>query len=748
MIINKLFPVIRIVALTILSAVILISCGHEKENHEKMISVLEEINNANFNKSNPFCPEAELAFFASVSGNNENPYRSYVTKHQTAISYLKAGEEQKAVNILEELALIEEYKTDINFMKGSLGIANMRLGERQNCVRNHTSESCVIPIVNTGIHQIKTGSRRAIEVYADILKNDSEHYESRWLMNIAYMTLGEYPANVPAKWLISGLDKDPGNVSVKPFVDVAPNLGLNGRNKAGGVVIEDFNNDGYNDIVTSDWGLDGQMHYFKSNPTGTFEDVSEKSGLNRLKGGLNMIQADYNNDGLVDILVLRGAWMVREFGKQPNSLLRNNGDDTFTDVTIQSGLFSRHPTQAAVWRDFNNDGWLDIFIGNETERDGEQHGCELYLSNNGKTFTNVAAEAGCNINAYIKGVASADYNNDGLQDIFLSTMAGYKILLKNKGLINGQLQFEDVSQVSGVLGIAVSTFPTWFWDYDNDGWQDIFVCGYQLDKSLAHSVATDVMGIKNVASKMYLYRNNRDGTFKDVSVETGLNHSVFAMGSNFGDIDNDGYLDMYLGTGNPDYTSLIPNKMFKNIDGKKFVDVTISARVGNLQKGHGVAFADLDNDGDQDIFIEVGGAYKGDAYNNSLYLNPGQNANNWIKLAMEGTTSNKSAIGAKIKVTFKENGVRRSVYRELNSGGSFGASPLRREIGIGQAITIDEISITWPGSKTPQILKNVKPNQILKIKEGKGDVQVVKLNKLNYNSKGGNIPVCVTPKIL
>ena len=189
----------------------------------------------------------------------------------------------------------------------------------------------------------------------------------------------------------------------------------------------------------------------------------------------------------------------------------------------------------------------------------------------------------------------------------------------------------------------------------------------------------------NNAGKVFLFRNNHDGTFEDVSAKVGLNKIAFAMGSNFGDIDNDGYLDFYLGTGNPQLKSAVPNKLFKNMNGKSFLDVTTSARVGNLQKGHGVSFVDLNNDGNEDIYIKMGGAYKGDAYENSLYLNPGQNNNHWINLSLQGTVSNKAAIGAKIKVTFKENNTERSVYRDVNSGGSFGSNPLRQHIGIGQA---------------------------------------------------------------
>jgi len=142
----------------------------------------------------------------------------------------------------------------------------------------------------------------------------------------------------------------------------------------------------------------------------------------------------------------------------------------------------------------------------------------------------------------------------------------------------------------------------------------------------------------------------------------------------------------------------------------------------------------MDNDGDQDIYTEMGGAFMGDAFKNAFFLNPGQNNNRWICLQLEGIKSNKSAVGARIQLTFRENGIIRSVYRDVNSGGSFGASPFRREIGIGQANKIDELVIKWPGTSQVQVFRNIKPNQFFRIKEGKPDFTTIPLKKLDFKS--------------
>ncbi len=722
-----------ITALAVLWIFTAITSCYQSSNQD-MVQMLKDLNKRNYNRANPFNPEVKKAFIDSLLKTLDNKPNDMLATD--AALALKVGREEQSVKIYEDL--VKRDFMSVDQMMQDMGIAYMRLGERNNCMLNHNGSSCVFPIKDGGVHQLKTGSTKAIEVYELVLKSHPDDYESKWLLNIAFMTLGGYPNSVPKEFLIPNLDMDSG-YKVKPFTDIAADLGLDINGRAGGVIVEDFNNDGYLDIVTSGWGLDDPMHYFQNNKDGSFTDRTEQSGLKGINGGLNIQQTDYNNDGNMDIFVLRGAWNTQGFGNQPSSLLRNNGDGTFTDVTVQSGLLFFHPTQAAVWADFNNDGWLDVFIGTENSGIYDAGGSQtsmLFINNQDGTFTNVAAQAHCDINGYTKGVTSADYNKDGWPDIFISTLDGKKTLLKNKCKPGAIPDFEDVSEKAGINKNKERTFGTWFFDYNNDGLPDIIVNGYGFTKSLAYYAGAEGAG-KPVpgAGNEYLFRNNGDGTFTEVTREVGLDKVVYSMGCNFGDIDNDGYPDMYFGTGNPDFRSLVPNKLFRNMGGKTFADVTISSRTGNLQKGHGVAFADFRNIGIQDIFAEMGGAYKGDSYTSSLYVNPGQNNNNWISLKLEGVKANKAAIGSHIKVTFTENGVKRSVYKDVNSGGSFGSNPMRQEIGIGQAKIIDEIEIRWAGSQTLQRFKNIAPNQFLHITEGGDKPEVIHLAKLTYKRK-------------
>jgi hypothetical protein len=684
---------------------------------------------------NPFTPASGLKYYNSI-------LPSVPLSNRRTIQYLKStflmelGQEKAAIDLLRTIVQPALPGDRLGFeIRTNLALGYLRLAERNNCINAHCAGSCVFPIRDDGVYSDPYASQKAIAEYEDLLTTYPFDLNSRWLLNIAYMTLGQYPSKVPARWLIPGLDTDSGAIKLKSFTDMAGVLGLNGqRNQAGGSIVDDFDNDGNLDIVTSSWDLGESMHYYHNNGDGSFTDRSEQAGLDKITGGLNIIQADYNNDGFTDILVIRGAWL-QEFGKQPATLLRNNGDGTFTDVTVESGILSFGPSQAAVWADFNNDGWLDLFIGKETSSPNNPHPSMLFINNHDGTFTDVTEEANCSEIGFTKGVAAADYDNDGWPDIFLSGLDGRKILLHNKGQKGKIPQFEDVTDKAGLGAERTHTFPTWFWDYDNDGWPDIFVAGYFFNGHMGEEAASEALHLTQIGlNKMHLYHNNKDGTFTDVSAKVGLDKAVYAMGANFGDLDNDGWLDMYLGTGNPDFTSLIPNRMFKNLDGHSFAEVTASARTGNLQKGHGVAFADLDNDGDQDVFIETGGAYVGDAYYNAFYVNPGQNDNNWISVQLRGVQSNRSAIGAHLAVTFTEEGRQRTVYKDVNSGGSFGCSPLRQEIGIGKAQGIDELIVKWPTTGKVQVFKHLQPRQFLRSTEGAAHVDTMNLKRLTWKS--------------
>ena len=197
--------------------------------------------------------------------------------------------------------------------------------------------------------------------------------------------------------------------------------------------------------------------------------------------------------------------------------------------------------------------------------------------------------------------------------------------------------------------------------------------------------------------------------------EVGLDECFSAMGTNFGDFDNDGFLDIYMGTGDHDIATLVPNRMFRNLGGKRFVDISSSSRTGHLQKGHGVACGDWCRDGNIHIAIQMGGVLPGDRYHNLLFQNPGQ-GNNWLNVKLVGKKTNRCAIGARIKVvTAGDNPL--TVYRYVCSGSSFGGNPLEQMIGVGKAERIATLEIFWPTSGKTQVFRDVLVNQALEITE-------------------------------
>jgi tetratricopeptide (TPR) repeat protein len=612
---------------------------------------------------------------------------------------LNAGRNEETVRGLETLARESEFSVDFinDFSRPFyelLALAYLRIGELENCIANHSAESCILPIQGGGVHQLTSGSERAIQLYEKLLAADPSDLNSRWLLNIAYMTLGRYPEGVPAPYRIPGL-APAQDCPLDPLTNVSMGLGIDVNAISGGVAVEDFDGDGLLDIVCSSYGLRDQLRFFRNNGDGTFEDRTEAANLVGIISGLNLTHADYDNDGDNDLLVLRGGWL-RQSGGHPNSLLRNRGDGTFEDVTRPAGLLSLHPTQTGDWADFDRDGDLDLFIGNEST-EGDLHPCELFVNQGDGTFVERAADFGLDAKGGIKGVDWGDYDNDGYPDLFLSNMTGRNFLFHNEGPTETGWSFTNQTVDAGVAE-PLQSFPTWFFDYDNDGRLDLFVAGYDPREmeAVAAAEAAYLLDTGPRRSLPKLFRNAGEGVFEDRTRAANLERPMFAMGSNFGDLDNDGNLDMYIGTGAPDLRSLVPNLLFRNTGEGAFLDLTYRCGMGHVQKGHAVGFGDIDNDGDEDVYAVLGGAVEGDNFQNALFRNDNEDAN-WISLHLTGTAANRSAIGARIELELLlPDGTSRTLYRWVGTGGSFGGNSLRQEIGLGNATQLQRLTVTWP----------------------------------------------------
>jgi len=490
----------------------------------------------------------------------------------------------------------------------------------------------------------------------------------------------------------------------------------------GGISWGDIDNDGYLDLLIRKHPLGYRL--YRNNGDESFTDVTESYGLDITAQASSATFGDFNNDGCVDIYVTSGLFGYTT-DADSDILYKNNCQGHFEDVSTDSSIFDNFHTTGVAWGDYNNDGFADIYVSTygflfftklELEWKLEDWKYEpniLYRNNGDGTFTNVSHGAGVLgiANCPIQGEVSSsgrtttnlkanwqpawfDYNNDEKTDLYVSNEATVNVLYKN----NGDGTFEDVTEKAG-LCLNHSTHGVAIGDYNNDGYMDIYTTGTQNN---------------------LLWKNNGDGTFSQVAESAGVSNTGFlGWGTGFLDFNNDGFLDIYSINGSSDNTSIKADysiktdKLYQNKGDGTFEDVTkVMGISGNDLKTFG-AFADYNNDGFTDIFIiSDSGAIKGTDDISRLYRNM-PNGNNWITIKLQGTSSNRDALGAKIILETDKG----KQYREVVSGGSLlSQNSLWQTFGLGKTKIINSVEIQWP-SGIVQKLENIEVNQIIKIVE-------------------------------
>ena len=501
----------------------------------------------------------------------------------------------------------------------------------------------------------------------------------------------------------------------------------------GGVALLDFDNDGRLDIFfTNGAKIDDPMpdgkapdksdpkfwnRLYRQMPDGTFADVTVKAGLSGRSQNhydMGIAVGDYDNDGFEDIYVT---------GYGGNTLYHNNGDGTFTDVTRKAGVTAGGWSASAGFFDYDNDGKLDLFVTRylawtfDTNRycgekkPGYRAYCHpdnyegvtniLYHNNGDGTFTDVSEKAGVSKSiGKGLGVSFADYDGDGFTDIYVANDSVQCFLFHN----NGNGTFSEVGLLTGVGfnedGKTFAGMGIDFSDYDNDGRPDIIV--------------TDLSN-----ERYMLFRNNGDGTFRDVTNQSGVGGATLAFAgwsTRLLDYDNDGWKDLFVAQSHvmdtiektsPNLKYLQPPLLLRN-QGGHFVRVSPGEAFQKEWAGRGAAFGDLDNDGDVDIVVSNAGQY---AY---LLRNDGGNRKHWLEIETIGTKSNRDGIGSRVKVV-SPSGL--TQYFMVNTAvGYLSASDKRLVVGLGDDSTAKLVEIKWP-SGIVQKFENVKAGQLLKVTE-------------------------------
>jgi hypothetical protein len=473
------------------------------------------------------------------------------------------------------------------------------------------------------------------------------------------------------------------------FQDIGINTNYGTAQYGGGVSFCDFDNDGWDDLTFS--SQDGDPIRFYKNNRGTYTQIFPTIS-DPMTASRQLTWADFDNDGDKDLVVTSLNASIK--------LFRNDGSLILTDITVIAG-FNTDVLYiiGASWGDYNNDGYLDLFL---SSRDPDQIiPNKLYKNNGNSTFTDVSISAGIKTSDGDLSFCASffDYNNDGWQDIYVANdkVNNPNILYKN----NGDGTFDDVSVASGT-NLSIDAMSTTIGDYNQDGWQDIYVT--------------------NTANYNgnHLLKNNGDGTFTNVAPTTGVQFSSVAWGAVFLDADLDLDLDLYvsgmLDGSNP---SLIPSAFYENRNGNYSIPISAGFDTDNATSFSN-AIGDVNNDGKPDMVV-----VNFSPRDNFLWQNTSTTTNNWIKINLEGTSSNKDGIGSKIELTVEGN----TYYNYTLSGEGYQSQNSSNEFfGLNNFTNIESIKVKWL-SGTEDTYTNVGVNQTIKITEGEATLSIVNAQK-------------------
>ncbi len=542
--------------------------------------------------------------------------------------------------------------------------------------------------------------RRSIDLHPEAL-------ELRWHLDQVWHLLGRDLDQMPSTYRF--LDKVPHSASIGGrFSEIGRAMGVDKKDGGRASAWADYDNDGDLDLAVL--GHPNLAYYRNDGADQAFVENTTAAGLNLPAGGIGAQVADYDNDGDADLYITRDGW----FGGGANVLFNNDGRGRFADVAELAGVGDLGSSFCAAWADYDNDGWLDIYVANGTGATGDSTNV-LYHNKGDGTFANVAAIAGVAHTGQSLSAAWGDFDGDNDADLYVNNFTEANVLYRNEG--DGT--FADITQQAGVAAGHIDGFITFVIDYNNDGLLDIFVGNW----SLSEAVLADRVAGKNTSQRdrPALYRNRGDGTFEDVTEHAGLARALGTMSGGAADIDNDGWTDLYLGNGGPQMGRRDPDVLYHNRGNGTFEDATQALGLGHVGKSHGITFADYDKDGDLDIYVPSGGAQPGDHWHNALYRNEGF-GHHWLVIKLQGRRSNRDGIGAKVKVRCGE----QQQFQEVASGYSFGnSSSLEVEFGLGACEQVDELEVRWPSGRV-DVFAPIDVDQRLRVTEGAESVELLR----------------------